>query len=406
MAGSERRPVAPKSIRLPAFAGMRNDRLPEEFDAADLAAAVNVDLTDAGSARRRQGRVTTLLQAGAHSLWSNGRVCLFSAGGALRSLNLAFDEATPLADVTPDAPVVYEDVAGRVYWTNGEQSGVVEAGANRSWGLEPPPIVGASPAPGSLPEGRYGITATYVAADGQESGAPATTLIDLPDGGGIEVFLVPSEDWRVVAQRIYLTTPNGDVPYLAGVVDATEVNAVVSFDVTQLQIPLQTMLMQPCPHGTGLAYHRGRMYVAKDHYVFYSQPFSPELFLLTDFMQFPSPVRMIAAVEGGLYVSDAERVYWLGGATPGEFVVRELECGAAARGQPAYAAATELFPDMSADVTVALWMGERGPTAGLPDGVARPLNDKWRIDLPAAVGQAFYRRPGMPHQYLATFIGG
>jgi hypothetical protein len=400
-----------KSLSLPAFAGIRNDRPLAQFDASDLAVATNVDLMDGGQVRRREGFISTLASAGAHSLWSNGAVCLYASGANLLRLALPLNAGTTIASgLTANAPLAYTQAAGRIYWSNGDQSGVVDAHAiaNRGWGIVPPPMPTALPTVGELPPGRYGITTTYVADDGQESGAPEAALVDLPDGGGIDLYLTPSEDARIVSQRIYLTTPNGEVLYHAGTLAADVTNVIVSLNTIDLQTPLQTLLMGPCPHGKLIAHYRGRMYVAKGRYVFYSEPFALELFDLRRYLEFPRDVRMLAPVTDGIFISDEEAVYWMSGAGPNEFNASAVaDTNPAIRGMPAYAAIDDLFPDTpsSSEQMAALWLSTAGPAAGLPGGTVRVLNDKWRFNAPGSVAQAFYKRPSRPYQYLASFLG-
>lgn len=399
MAGTE-------TLRLPAFAGARNDLPAEQFDASDLAHAINVDISDTGKVSRRLGRVTQLVASGAHSIWSNGRVCLYGNATHLFSLDPTLTAATLLAVTGSAAPIVYTEHAARIYWANGDACGVVdETGkTSRSWGLNVPPMLAASPTGGELPLGRYGVTMTYVAADGQESGAPEMTLVDLPTGGGIQVFPVPSSDARVAAIRVYMTTANGDVLYHYGTLPPDTDMATLSIDTIELQAPLLTQFYGPPPAGSMIVAYRGRIYVARDNLVFPSAPFGPELFNLREYIHFPTAVRMLAAVEDGIYVSDSERTYFLGGQTPDTFVVRTVCESPSSFGQPAYAMGSEVFPEMPND-RVALWLGVDGPTVGLPGGTVRTLTGKYRYDLPARAGQAFFRRAQKPFQYIATFIG-
>lgn len=59
---------------------------------------------------------------------------------------------------------------------------------------------------------------------------------------------------------------------------------------------------------------RNRIFVAQDNILWYSEPNSNNLFRLgTDYFIFQSRIRMIQTVAGGLWVSDSDAIYFLGG---------------------------------------------------------------------------------------------
>ena len=68
-----------------------------------------------------------------------------------------------------------------------------------------------------------------------------------------------------------------------------------------------------------IEYFNGRLYVARDNQIWFSDPMA---LMRTDkrrnFKQLPSRVTLLSAVEDGIYVSDLERTYFMGGGDPGE----------------------------------------------------------------------------------------
>src|SRR4030042_5015247 len=68
-----------------------------------------------------------------------------------------------------------------------------------------------------------------------------------------------------------------------------------------------------------IEYFNEKVYVARDNEIWFSDPMA---LMRTDkrrnFKQLPSRVTLLSAVEDGIYVSDLERTYFMGGGDPGE----------------------------------------------------------------------------------------
>jgi hypothetical protein len=323
-----------KPLIFSEFAGIDSAN-PERLSPKDLVEALNVDIDETGQLKRRRG--FALARAGAaHSLWSSGQTCLFVAGSTLYRLKADYN-AEALIGVTADAPVSYCEVAGRVYWSNGFEAGVVEADAARWWGIAIPPLPGAAAIVGSMTAGTYLFTLTFSRADGQESGAPVAGRIDLEDGAGIRFTMVTPADPLLVRKTLYLSQPNGDVLYRAMEIDAGDVTADYLGDVVNLVTPLDRLLLERAPAGQVVAHHNGRMYVASGPVLHYSQPYGYELFDLREYIAIDgTDITIVAPVTDGVFVGTRERVVFLQGQGPDTFVVQEKAAHAAIPGTLAY----------------------------------------------------------------------
>ena len=72
--------------------------------------------------------------------------------------------------------------------------------------------------------------------------------------------------------------------------------------------------LSQAPIGHLLEVRNGRMFIAKDNYLYYSEPNTYHAYrMAANFIGFQSRLRMIQAVTGGLWVSDSEAVYFLAG---------------------------------------------------------------------------------------------
>ena len=280
------------------FTGLRNDVNPERFDAGDLAVASNVNLDKSGSLSRRDG-YTSQVAGAAHSLWSNpqGSLCLFCQGTALYQLNADYS-TTPLRTLTCDLPVSYVQAADRVYFSNGVDTGVLDAGAVRSWGLPVPALPAVSLGTGMMPAGRYQLTMTWLRADMQESGAGLAMVIDVPqDNSALVLSDIPvSADPTVVGKIVYVSPFNGELLYAAMTLPNAQTAAIYANDTTELTRPLDTQFLQPAPAGQIVAYYRGRLYVASGDTLYASEGYGYEWFDLRKYLQLDGRITMLAPI--------------------------------------------------------------------------------------------------------------
>ena len=126
-------PEPPQSVVLASFDGIRNTVAAERLKPSELAAAVNVDIDDAGQLRRRRGyrRVST---ANHHSLTTLGDITLVVRDGVLGTLvaDLTFTPIVPVGT----APLTYVRVADTVYFSGESISGKITNGSYAPWGTE------------------------------------------------------------------------------------------------------------------------------------------------------------------------------------------------------------------------------------------------------------------------------
>jgi hypothetical protein len=296
-----------------SFSGLRNDVTPERFTPADLTVASNVDLDKSGRLARRNG-YTSVLAGAVHSLW----VCLFAQGSQLNQLNANYS-TTNLTAITPGLPLSYCKVSERVYYANGADTGILENGVVRSWGLAVPPLPGVTAAAGNMPVGTYQFAVTYLRNDGQESGAPLAGSISLPDGGGLSFALPVPTDPGVTGKILYLSTPNGDVLYVCEVLPAAATTASYIGDTTELNLPLNTQFFGPPPAGQLVGYYKGRMFVAVDDTLYYSEGFGYELFDLRKYIALDGRITLLAPMY--------EHEMYEGGRNSGLFIGTDRSCG-------------------------------------------------------------------------------
>ncbi len=136
--------------------GVAGDGLVVDPDAGSyaLARAVNVDIGPKGAVSRRTG-FARIREGAFHSLWSSGREAFAVTGGALAAVG-ADGSAVPLrTGLTPDAPMSYAFTAGRTFFANGFEKGIIRDGICEDWGGRPYPGPDAAGVMGDPPAGRF-----------------------------------------------------------------------------------------------------------------------------------------------------------------------------------------------------------------------------------------------------------
>jgi hypothetical protein len=126
------RPEDEGNLVYSAFAGLRNTVAPERLSPQELAAAVNVDLDDAGQIRRRRG-YTRVAEGNYHSLHQNGDAVYVVRNGDLCALYPDFSY-TVLRTGCGAAPLAYVDIGTDTYFASSVVSGVTDGLTTQLWG--------------------------------------------------------------------------------------------------------------------------------------------------------------------------------------------------------------------------------------------------------------------------------
>lgn len=393
-------------VTLTRFAGIRNTLPPERIQsvpdksnaAVDLTAALNIDLDDSGQVARRAGQ--TLKRAGAaHSLWAAGADCLFVAGTELKRLLPDFSAVTLATGLAADASACYVAVNGRIYWSNGAQSGVID-GANRSWGMPIPALAGAMPIAGQMEAGTYQAALTHLRRDGQESGAGLPLQFTLADGQGVRLAWPAPADPDITGVALYLSEPNGMVLYHAG--DAAA--GALAADVTgpALARPLDTQWLDAPPPGQCLAYHNGRILIAAGEYLYGSAALGYEYCDLRDYLALDGTrIGFVQGVRHGIYLGTAQAVYFAAGDRLDELTLKTVVAAPCVPGSALLADGMAVTGNRElAGREVALFATGAGICLGMDDGSVVNLTQERYQFSARGPGAAHFRDSAQLKQYL------
>jgi hypothetical protein len=340
--------------------GMNNILADGELPADALRSAVNVDVYNSGLVRRRKG--TTLLSATAcHSLWTNGSVGLCYSAGALNNVNDDFS-LTALVNGLAGRPISFTEAGLDIYWSDSLQNGRISSGVAKPWGVEvPAQPPGLASHAGSMVPGTYQAAVTFITAEGEESAASRTVSLVL-SAGGLTVTIPQPTESAVTHAQLYLSQANGDVLYHVAMIPVGTSSVLVMSPPDYGQV-LRTQFMArflPCEV---IEHWRGRIYGAIDNVLYCTEPYAFGLYRPSqNFYMFPSKIRLVIGVTGGLYVV-CDKTYWLQGTSPQDFTQRELlPYGAAQR-------SVCRVPE-STDVA---WFSDRGIVVGDESGKISPV---------------------------------
>jgi hypothetical protein len=362
-----------------------------------LRSAVNVDLTQLGHPLRRDGY--SLVDTGfTHSLWSSTRLTfgLCVKAGWLTHINMYGDQ-TSLVEVHPYLPVSYADVNGEVYWSNTAELGRVRYDFATHWGVDVAPVpVVATVAGGSLFDGTYQVAVTCKDSSGTEHGASEPVTIDVVGGQNLVVtFGVPPAN--AAYWNVYCTQANGEILYQTASVSVGTPNVAITQPDLGKGKHLETLDRHPPKPGSIVRYMSGRIYIARQDTVLFTDPLRYHLTQPSQGMfMFDDTVTLLEPTTDGLYVGGAFGVVFIQGTDPYNVTQRAVASYAPVSRASLRMAGERL--GVSVD-EVPLWWGKDGVMyAGLPSGELRPLT-RDRLAVPShELGAMLLReREGMSH---------
>jgi hypothetical protein len=312
------------------FLGLRNNVGESMLTTEDLVVATNIDIADSLDISRRMG-YAAISDAIDRDLWASGPMCLGVGGDALKRVNTDWTISTLRSGLAAGRPLSYAEIGNRVFWTNGNDMGVVQDGANRTWGIVPPAVSVATAMGGTLRSGIYQYAVTALRSDGQESGARRAGTIELTAAGGIALSGIEvSADPTVTAKSVYCTSVGGETLYRSGIIP----NSQTTFLIDTIRVgasPLMTQFLSPPLPGNFIAELRGHLLVAWGNLLCASEPYAPELFDLRKTIPFRDRITMLAPIDDGkfyrqhgLYVGTENQLIWLEGDSPEKFEFRVL----------------------------------------------------------------------------------
>ncbi len=391
-----------KSIKFGQFEGLNNVLPAHELGLKFLQEAKNVDIDDKGKIRRMKGN-SSVFSGDVHSIDSNNDICLFREGAALKRFWSDYSTTTLRTGLTTaKIPMAYLFLNSLVYYSDGMATGIIQDGiGSRSWGLSVPLAPQLSATWGHMSAGRYQVSLTYVRDDGQESGTDVAVYIDLSSESGITIQLPQSSDSSVEYINVYISSANGDVLYLAQTLTHGTLEAIYRGDTTEFNLPLNTQLLQPAIAGNVIEYYNGRVYIAQDNVLWYSEPYAYELFNIAEnFIQFDKNITLLGAVGDGMFLTTEEETVFLSGDNPPFRKTRKAGYGAYP-GKVVKADASKVGRG-TIDGIALFWESVKGKCVGFNEGIFKNLTENKYSYVHGRRNAGIFRQAQGMNQYISV----
>lgn len=392
------------TISIDKFVGLHTTDDSYEVGLDGLVTATNVDITRKHKVVRRKG-FNQKLAATPSAAWSNDRTMLYQQGTDLYSVDFNYIATQIRSGLSPSATLVGYQIGKLVYWSNGIDTGVIEDGYNRSLGLTPPPVAELTPlSAGSLPKGTYQVVATFVRADGFESGAtiPAPKITVSDNYNSVIVTGLTSLDASVVAVNYYITKDNGSIFFFAGA-KAPGVNITISQPADQFSRPLKDL------HGDApypficIDHFNGRTIYASGNFLFFSDPFIPERVDLTkSYIPFNDKVTMIGVVDDGIFVGTEREIIYMDGNSLDNFSSIQVAPYGVVHNTRSYIDSTVVGEDSTITKKIPAWISLKGVCIGFPDGSMQNTTEN-TVTLPeGTTGASFFRQENGQNHFISV----
>lgn len=273
-----------------------------------VAQAKNVDITRSGQFIGRAGYRRVVAGSDMHSLWVSATASTFVASGKqLCALNVSTGTLQPLGmDVPSIARLAFADLAdGDIAVTDGRALLRIQPDNSlRS-------VLAAAPTPQPVaqltPGSRHFL---YCFAYVDARGVVGLCTPVRHGVGEVLSFDVPTPPAGLLTQ-IYVSHPGGEGMYLL----AESAGGIVTAGEQRIGGQCPTLHLQALPAGDALQLHGGRLYVVRGSVIYFSEPYQFGAMAPTNFLQFPAPVTVLAAMPTGLFVV-ADKTYWMLGTDP------------------------------------------------------------------------------------------
>jgi hypothetical protein len=145
-------------------------------------------------------------------------------------------------------------------------------------------------------------------------------------------------------------------------------------DDTYEDIPAITQTFKiKMPAGQCIEYYWGRLYVARDNVLWFSDALRfNRLDLRKNFKVLPDEIDLVAAADDGLYVAAGGITYFLEGTNPHKFVLRPVAPYGAYRGQKIVVPGEKI---LNGQITkpLSVWSSTEGICIGMPSGQLRNI---------------------------------
>ncbi|MCU4350228.1 hypothetical protein [Acinetobacter ursingii] len=341
--------------------------------------AINVDITDTGRVRLRNG-AELVTELNFKNIWQSPlhQDVFATLNGQLVKLDPLTWNYDVLESGINDSIVCYEIINNHVFIATQDKIYRYDGLKLQALGIDTPaaPIAQISEG-GTLGHGEYTIAISY-SRGGLESGlSESIKCVVIPDNSNIgdskhtsiRVTFPYVLDQSVTHVNLYVTTRNGMELRKFATYPVQTYQAIID-QCDSLGKAAQFVAMSAMPSGLFLKYWQGRLVTALKNILRFSQAMAYHIHdERHDFVMLPQRITFLLPVDGGIWVGQVDHVVFLSGNEPNQMSFSKKSAHA-----PVPYSAIEVESDLvGGDISqggakTALWLSENGYVMGTSTG--------------------------------------
>ncbi len=302
-------------MQIKRFRGLNNVTDPLRLGLGWLSRADNINISDTGAIARRDGFALTIAASpsGAFATEDGTRMYIVDSG-SLKQISPSMTTTTLLAGLNANKPMQWEEVGNDVYYSNGEDVGIIrQDGSIDSWSWPMPTTPNIAAITGLCVAGTYQVVCTYLLPDGRETGAGEPATITLLDGEAIQLSDIPQV--AGLSTQVYVAPADSEVFQHAFATTMT--SATWNAGPDELGVDLMTNHLYSVPeNATNPTLWGGRLYLFEylPHQnvtvVWASEPLGFHLFDLSKaFLTVPGRGALLAPHDNALIIGTDTHIY-------------------------------------------------------------------------------------------------
>ena len=365
--------------------------------------ATNIDITRKNKIVRRNGFVQKVA-ATITAAWTNDRSMLYQSGTSLTSVDKDYNIAVVRTGLTASTQLHAHQIKDCVYYSNGYETGCLQAGVHRALGVRSPAkAVLTAITGGEMPIGTYQVAVSLVRDDGFESGVlfPATSVTLAGGNSAVQVGSVTSLD-AAVRVNYYITRPDGDVFYFAGQ-GPTGASFDIAADPALLRRSMKAMNTHPPLPFNIVDHFYGRMMYAIGDTLYFSDPFAYEqVDYAKGFIPFKNRITMIGTVKTGYFIGTEKEIYFLAGTRVGEMEIDQVADYGVVADTRSYLDGTVVGTDPVTSDSIPAWISTKGMCIGFPDGSMQNVTENTVILPEGITGASFFRQESGQNHFISV----
>lgn len=331
--------------------------------------AVNVDFTDSGRIKMRDG-IQQVCSIPFKHLWQSSLHgdCFAALDGDWVKINPNTWDYEILTAGVAHGVIQHQVLNNRVVMCSDQGLYLHDGQSSYPLCLDTP----ASPmlyfsGEGSILPGDYSVAVSWL-RDGQESALSESLKINSRDKQSLHVNFPLCLNPSITHVRLYITEQNGG-----------ELRQIEDYPISELSIHIPSMPnlgraatyqhLSPMRPGRYLKLWRGRLITVQRNVLYFSEAMA---FHLTDerynFLQFPQRITFVEPVDGGIWVGQVDHVSFLRGVDPKDMTQERKPTTRPIEGSSGMLKSDMISPEISQGADTAIWLAENGYNIGTSQG--------------------------------------